>query len=205
MRSPRPPGCLLVALVIGFGCSNTKAPAPNDHTVDKVVVVVMENYGYNDVIGSSETPYLNRTILHGSISLTNMDAETHPSLPNYAYLVAGTICGSNDDADWDLTCRTLFDQLTDAGVDWRTYAEGYPGDASTCDLTPSTEGESSNDYARKHVPQLLFSSTSSGTPCTKHMANFPGDTPADDAPPTANFAGASFPPQELERSRPGSR
>ena len=58
-----------------------------------VFLIVMENHEYGSVIGSSAAPYLNS--LAGSYGLaTNYYAASHPSLPNYLALTAGSRLGS---------------------------------------------------------------------------------------------------------------
>jgi phosphatidylinositol-3-phosphatase len=215
MRNPQPRALFLaLALILGVACTNpdpatvvssppptsvSAAPSstPSANAVgappERVVVVILENHGYEQVIGNPEMPYLNGTILPSSVSLTAMHAHTHPSLPNYVYLTAGTTCDATTDGDWGRTCPSVFDQLLAHGIDWTTYAEGYLGSTSTCDLSDYSDG-STNDYARKHVPPLLFVSTSQGPACTQHVADVPGDTPADGSPPAANFAGVKLPP-----------
>jgi phosphatidylinositol-3-phosphatase len=153
-------------------------PEPTNRQPSKVVLVVMENAAYESVIGNQAMPYLNETIVPGALSLSHMQANAHPSLPNYVWMAAGTACGASDDDDWGVTCPSVYDQLLDAGIGWRVYAEGYPGGAASCDRAASSD-TLSNDYARKHVPPLLFARTSSGAACTAHVVDFPHDTPAD--------------------------
>src|SRR5258708_8508635 len=47
-----------------------------------IVVVVEENHGYSQIIGSSQAPYINTLASEGA-SFTNSHAITHPSDPNY--------------------------------------------------------------------------------------------------------------------------
>jgi hypothetical protein len=152
----------------------------------------MENAAYESVIGNQAMPYLNETIVPGALSLSHMQANAHPSLPNYVWMAAGTACGASDDDDWGVTCPSVYDQLLDARIGWRVYAEGYPGGAASCDRAASSD-TLSNDYARKHVPPLLFARTSSGAACTAHVVDFPHDTPADASPPVANFGHVVLP------------
>jgi phosphatidylinositol-3-phosphatase len=194
--NPDPATVASSSAVTPSAVSSTPTPPSSAHAgalPDRIVLVILENHGYEQVIGDPEMPYLNGTILPSSLSLTAMRSHTHPSLPNYVYLTAGTTCDAVTDSDWGRTCPSVFDQLLARGIDWKTYAEGYLGSTSTCDLSDYSDG-STNDFARKHVPPLLFVSTSQGPACTQHLANVPGDTPADDSPPAANFHGVRLPP-----------
>jgi hypothetical protein len=147
------------------------------------VLVVMENSSYAAVVGNPAMPFLNDTIVPGSLNLTAMHANAHPSLPNYVWMTAGEACGATNNEDWDRTCPSLYDQLTKRDISWATYAEGYPGGAGACDLAPHDDA---TRYARKHVPPLLFTSTSQGTACA-NTKPFPG-TPSPDGAPIASFA-----------------
>ena len=57
-----------------------------------IVVVVMENHGYSDVIGNPQAPFLNSLAQQG-LSLTQSYAVTHPSEPNYLALFSGSTRG----------------------------------------------------------------------------------------------------------------
>jgi acid phosphatase len=170
------------------------SPAPSHASQpNKVVVIVMENSPYDTIANNPALPFIHGTIAPRSEVLTQMYADSAPSLPNYVWMTAGQSCGSDgSDSAWDRTCPSLFDQLDKRGIGWTVFAEGYPGDAGTC-FTGVSSDAASNDYARKHVPPLLFTSTSSGTACTDHVRNFPNDTPADGSPPVNNFAHVRLP------------
>jgi hypothetical protein len=174
-----------------------RSPSTPDATVSgpptSIVLVVMENESYDGVVGNRSMPFLNRVLIPDSLTLTDMHGDGHPSLPNYVWLTAGRSCGATSDDDSERTCRSLFDQLDGAGIGWTTYAEGYPGTAQACSLV-SLSDESGNDYARKHVPPLLFASSSHGAACTQHVRNFPGDRIADSAPPATSFHDVTLPP-----------
>lgn len=49
---------------------------------DHIVVVVLENHSYQEVIGSRYAPFINELAEHG-ISISNAFGEQHPSQPNY--------------------------------------------------------------------------------------------------------------------------
>src|SRR5260370_16819254 len=50
-----------------------------------IVIVVEENHGYSEIIGSSQAPYIN-TFADEGASFTSSHAITHPSQPNYLAL-----------------------------------------------------------------------------------------------------------------------
>ena len=50
---------------------------------DHVVLVMMENHNYGEIIGNSSAPYINNTLAAQGALMTNSFAIEHPSEPNY--------------------------------------------------------------------------------------------------------------------------
>ncbi|GAA5013763.1 alkaline phosphatase family protein [Kitasatospora paranensis] len=138
-------------------------PAP-----DHVVVVVMENHAYSQIIGSSSAPYLNNTIKAGGANLTNSFGITHPSEPNYYALFSGSTQGRTDDSCvgvGSISAANLGSELIAAGKTWASYNETLPSQGSTvC---------SSGNYAQKHNPWFGFSNVPTSTAYT--FGQFPTD------------------------------
>ncbi|MFJ1793872.1 alkaline phosphatase family protein [Kitasatospora griseola] len=138
-------------------------PAP-----DHVVVVVMENHAYSQVIGSSSAPYLNGTLVAGGANLTQSYGLTHPSEPNYYMLFSGSNQGRTDDSCvsvGSMAAPNLGSELIAAGKTWGSYNETLPSQGSTvC---------SSGKYAQKHNPWFGFSNVPTNTAYT--FAQFPTD------------------------------
>ena len=173
------------------------SPAPAATTQpDHIVVIVMENKNYGEIVGNPAAGFINHTIARNSISLTDMhESVVRPSLPNYVWMSAGRTCGAKSDDDWGRTCTSVFDQLLAAGIPWHVYAEDYPGDETRCSHVAYSDSAPFNHYARKHDPALLFSSTSSGGGCRFHVARFPKrDTVNAVEGPKANFTGVTLDP-----------
>lgn len=109
---------------------------------------MLENRGYNEIIGSSNAPYLN-SLARDGVSFTAAHAITHPSQPNYIALFSGSTHGVIGDAcPQTIHADNLGHQLLAAGLGFAGYAEALPhaGDP-TC-----TAGA----YARKHSPWVDF-------------------------------------------------
>jgi phosphatidylinositol-3-phosphatase len=95
-----------------------------------VVLVVEENHEFSQVIGSPRAPFLNRLAARGTL-LSRYYAVTHPSLPNYLALVAGSPLGIRRDCGaCHRTGRTLVDQLQAAGISWKAYYQSLPAPCS---------------------------------------------------------------------------
>ena len=112
---------------------------------EHVVWIVLENQGYS-VVGSPEAPFLNH--LAAVCALATRDvAVSHPSLPNYLALTAGSTLGVSDDAEpaaHPLSVPSIFSQL---GREWRSLVESMP---SACDRVTS------GDYAARHNPAVYY-------------------------------------------------
>jgi acid phosphatase len=113
-----------------------------------VVVVVMENHAYQQVIGSPDAPFLNGLARRGAL-FTHSYAITHPSEPNYLALFSGSTQGVTSDAcPVTFTVPNLASGLLSAGKTFAGYAQGLPATGSpVC---------SAGNYARKHVPWADF-------------------------------------------------
>jgi phospholipase C len=114
-----------------------------------VIWVFMENHGYDQVVGSTSAPFENTLIEQCGLA-ANMHADFHPSLPNYIATTSGGNQGVTDDGSPDvhpLATASIFSQVRDAGLEWRSYAESSPGN---CVQT------SSGTYAARHVPAVYY-------------------------------------------------
>ncbi|MFF4340071.1 alkaline phosphatase family protein [Kitasatospora sp. NPDC001540] len=161
----------LTAASLGlWAATGSTAQAAGLPTPDHVVVVVMENHAYSQVIGSSSAPYLNNTLKAGGANLTQSYGLTHPSEPNYYMLFSGSNQGRTDDSCvsvGSMTAPNLGSELIAAGKTWGSYNEGLPSQGSTvC-------SNSSGKYAQKHNPWFGFSNVPTNTAYT--MAQFPTD------------------------------
>ncbi len=121
---------------------------PGPATIQHVVLIVMENRAYSEVIGSPDAPYINHLASVCGLA-TGYQAVAHPSLPNYLALTSGSTQGVTDDGGPDqhpLSAPSIFGLL---GSNWRSLEESMP---ANCDL------QSGGDYAVKHNPAAYFTS-----------------------------------------------
>jgi phospholipase C len=141
---------------------------------DRVFVIVMENHGFDQVIGklnSTETaqltPFTTQLALKYGLE-TFYFGVTHPSLPNYLPMIAGDFFGVQDDAPscfasdvpnapgcHKFDTPTLVDQLEKKNISWETLQESLPGVGSLVSRFPAT---GPTLYAQKHNPFLYFTS-----------------------------------------------
>jgi phosphatidylinositol-3-phosphatase len=114
----------------------------------RVVVVVEENHAFDQIIGSPRAPFLNQLAGQG-VLLTNYQAVTHPSLPNYLAMISGDTHGvSSDCTTCTVTGPNLASQLQTAGISWKAYMQDLPA--------PCSDVARSGAYAKKHDPFMYF-------------------------------------------------
>jgi hypothetical protein len=109
----------------------------------------MENEEYGSIIGSAQAPFIASLARRYALA-TDMYATTHPSLPNYLALIAGSTFGvSSDCTDCSVSGANLATQLAHARISWKAYMEGLPHPCFQGDASPA-------DYAKKHDPFVYF-------------------------------------------------
>lgn len=125
----------------------TTAPASGGAhgTKPHVMVIVFENHGYSQIVGTATAPYLNSLVARYGLATASY-ADTHPSLPNYLDLVSGSTQGITTDCTTTCTANDpqLADQLQAAGIGWRAYIESMP--------MPCYTGPTGQLYDRHHNP-----------------------------------------------------
>lgn len=113
-----------------------------------VMLIVLENREYDDVIGATGAPYLNSLAVSAGLA-TDYHARAHPSLPNYLDLISGSTHGiTSDCTGCQVVGDTLVDQLARRGIGWTAYMEGLPGSCFA--------GAASDGYAKRHNPFAYF-------------------------------------------------
>lgn len=132
---------LVLPLALAHGAESGSQSVP---LFNKVMIIVLENANYEEAMAQ---PFLGKLAKSGAL-LSRFYAETHPSLPNYIALTAGTVAGVSSDRPVSLKVRHIGGLLEARDKTWKVYAQAYPGH---CFL-----GQRSGMYVRKHVPFLSF-------------------------------------------------
>lgn len=123
---------------------------------DHIVIVMMENHSYNEIVGNASAPFINSLITgNNSANFTQSFGLTHPSQPNYLMLYAGSNQGVTDDGNpsFPFTTPNLGAQLITKGFTFKGYSETMPSAGYT--------GATSGKYARKHSPWVYWQGASS--------------------------------------------
>jgi hypothetical protein len=131
-----------------------------------VVWIVMENHSLDQIIGSSDAPYINQLASEHGLA-ADFYAESHPSLPNYIAMTSGSTQGIADDGDpasHPLDVPSIFSLLPGGGS--RSLLESMPSNCARSDA---------GDYAVRHNPQAYY--VNLGGDCARY--NVPLADPPD--------------------------
>ena len=143
-------GAVAAALVLAGGTAASQ-PRNDVKNYQHVFVIMMENTGYQALVGNPNAPWINQAIAKYGVA-TNYYGVTHPSQPNYIAATSGATNGVNDDNDITVDVPNIVDQLESHGLTWDAYMEGIdPADK----LAPTAPG-AVGLYAIKHDPFALM-------------------------------------------------
>jgi hypothetical protein len=115
---------------------------------DHIFIVIMENHGYNEIIGSPDAPFLNRLAAEYGVA-ANYVSVAHPSLPNYLALTGGDTFGVTTDCTdcFQEAPNLAVDRIAASGRTWRAYMESMPSPGYIGDAYP---------YMQKHDPFVYY-------------------------------------------------
>ncbi len=137
-------------------CGN---PGPAPVAIQHVIVVMMENLSYNQVVGSANAPY--QTSLANQCGVAPDDfGATHTSAANYLAVSAGEFpptsppgCGSvKACAD---SSNNLYNQFSAAGLAWGGFMEAMPTSCDPQSFGPNSK--SHDEYSNGHDPIIFYS------------------------------------------------
>ena len=165
----------LAFITLCFSKANT-CKADSFPVFDHVVIVVLENHSYNQIIGGSYDSFINFLADSGAL-FTKFYSETHPSQPNYIILYSGSNQGVKDDMmpmHIPFMTQNLGAALISAKPKrtFNGFAEnlphiGYPGN------------DSLTNYARRHCPWVNWQASG--------MALGPNQIDSTNSLPFTNF------------------
>src|SRR5262249_1604522 len=148
------------SIVLAAPLAHAQVPTP-----DHVVIVILENHAFDQIIGSDQAPYINYLAAQAAV-FTDSHGVTHPSQPNYLWLVSGDDQGVTTDACPNtFSTENLGHLLLSSALGFAGYSEDLPAEGSTV----CTSGQ----YARKHNPWSNF--TNVPTTANETFAEFPAD------------------------------
>src|SRR6202162_2894064 len=137
-------------------------------TPPHVMIVLMENTSYEQIVGNSQMPFVNaQVVANGSVSTTDL---SHPSEPNYLGLTSGSIYDNPSDLtpqDETYAGPQLTDELAAAGVSWKAYMQDLP---TACDLTDQFGPA---NYDVNHNPFMYFNTVRSSAAQCNRVVPYP--------------------------------
>ena len=141
----------------------TAAPAPTSTSIPRasvpqaphIMVLMMENQSYSDIVGNPAAPY-ETSLSKEYETATDYYGIGHYSLDNYLALLTGRFYPwSTGDCTPGSGCQsfnsTLANQLNDAHIPWLAYMGSMP---SNCDTNDYDSGHRS--YGVRHDPFVYF-------------------------------------------------
>lgn len=139
------------------GNSATVTPVhPSSAHKPHIMVLMMENESYDQIIGNADAPYEN-SIASTYLRATNSYARGHYSLPNYleiisgqAYEASGTANDCTPSSCGPITGTNVTNQLAAAGVGWMAFMGAMPSDCSV------SNAGGSGGYGVRHDPFIYF-------------------------------------------------
>ncbi|MCZ2459690.1 MAG: alkaline phosphatase family protein [Chitinophagales bacterium] len=137
------------AISMSYTTKEKKLPQP-----DHIVIVILENHGFNQVIGSPDASYINSLANEGAL-FTDAHGVAHPSQPNYLAIFSGSTQGISDDKclkDIQFNTPNLGYSLIHAGFSFRGYAQTIPSAGFTGCFYQKSTLTKSYLYGRKHCP-----------------------------------------------------
>jgi len=141
----------VVLLTIAVGAAPLWAQGGEDgRGFDHVFIIMMENTGYNTLIGNANAPFTNFAAATTGLA-TNYYGVAHPSQPNYIGATSGALNGVVNDSDITIDVPNIVDQLEARGKTWKAYMQSY----SLC-VTPLDHACGNQLYERKHNPFISY-------------------------------------------------
>ena len=131
--------------------------------VQHVVIVVLENCNYSDIVGSPNAPYINRLIAQGGLA-TQYYANVHPSIGNYFVMTTGEAYSTNDNFDGVVPIDSVVRELQAASKSWKVYAQSLPQQGYL--------GGDVYPYLRRHNPISYFSDVQPPSQLNMNIVDF---------------------------------
>jgi len=154
-------------LVSATPLANSVRADGHDHAdFDHVFIIMMENTGYNTLIGNPNAPFINFAAATSGLA-TNYFGISHPSQPNYIAATSGSTNGVADDNDTTIDVPNIVDQLESHGKSWKGYMQSF----SLC-ATPLAHACGNQLYERKHNPFITYKDVQSNPARVANIVDF---------------------------------
>lgn len=165
-------GAVILACVIqtsptGLNAANRKDDGGNNDAFNHVFVIMMENTGFDALIGNPNAPFTNYLAATAGLA-KNYFGVTHPSQPNYIAATSGSTNGVPDDNDITINVPNIVDQLESHGKTWK----GYMQSLSLCNGNLLAHACGNQLYERKHNPFVSYQDVQSSASRLANIVDF---------------------------------
>jgi Phosphoesterase family len=139
---------------LGLTSSNTNQTSVNtplNNSIKNVIIIIMENKGYTQVIGSADAPYQNE-LAKNYASASKYYGVYPDSLPNYISIISGypyLTVDKDPNTMSPLKEHTIVNLLQSKNLTWKGYFEDMP---QVCHLKDS----GGSGYIAHHNPFVYF-------------------------------------------------
>lgn len=151
-------GLTVSSMVISGGASASVSHRPSaaSKTINHVFIIMMENTGFNALIGDPNAPWINYAAQHYGVAASYFGV-THPSQPNYIAATSGSLNGVTSDNDATINVRNIVDQLEAKHKTWKAYMQSL-ADCAGNKLAHACGNAhyGLNLYERKHDPFISY-------------------------------------------------
>jgi hypothetical protein len=127
---------------------------------------MMENTGFDSLIGNPNAPFINAAAANYGLAKTYYGV-AHPSQPNYIAATSGSTNGVVDDNDTTINVPNIVDQLEANRKAWKAYMQSY----SLC-VTPLDHSCGNQLYERKHNPFISYQDVQSNPARVANIVDF---------------------------------
>jgi phospholipase C len=141
----------LLALIAGSGSVSADSSRTDLKNFQHVFVIMMENTGFDALIGNPNAPFINSAASKNGLS-TNYFGVTHPSQPNYIALTSGSTNGVTGDGPTTINVPNIADQVEASGRTWKSYNQNL----SLCSGNVLATACGNQLYERKHNPFVTY-------------------------------------------------
>ncbi|MFL5657357.1 MAG: alkaline phosphatase family protein [Ktedonobacteraceae bacterium] len=160
----------LVALVAPGTISAHAASAASRSSLKNyqhVFIIMMENTGYDSLIGNANAPWINSAAATYGLA-TKYYGVAHPSQPNYIAATSGSTNGVTSDSDVTLNVPNIVDQLEAHGKTWKAYMQSL----SLCNGNLLASSCGNQLYERKHDPFVSYQDVQSNPARMANIVDF---------------------------------
>lgn len=156
----------LASMVVTSGAASADSSRTDLKNYQHVFVIMMENTGYDTLIGNPNAPWINAAASTYGLA-QNYTGVTHPSQPNYIAATSGSTNGVSSDNDTTINVPNIVDQVEGSGRTWKAYMQSL----SLC--TTKLDHACGNQlYERKHNPFVSYTDVQSSPSRMANIVDF---------------------------------